>query len=46
MTTDATTKGYGGHINNMSFRDQWPKRKGREIHMNILELETVWIAYQ
>ena len=29
-----------------SFRCRWPAKKGRDTHINILELETVWMACQ
>ena len=30
-----------GHMSNLSFRGRWPVKKGRNTHINILELETV-----
>ena len=33
---------YGAHMNSPSFRVRWPAKKGRNTHINIQELETVW----
>ena len=41
VTTDCSKKGYGGHMNNLSFRGRWPAKKERNTHINILELETL-----
>ena len=46
VTTDVSKDGYGGHMNNLSFRGRWPAKKGRNTYINILEMETVWFACQ
>ena len=46
VTTDASKEGYGGHMNNLSFQGKWPAKKGKNTHINILEMETVWMACQ
>ena len=46
VTTGASKEGYGGHMNNLPFWGRWPAEKAKNTHINILELETVWIAYQ
>ena len=46
ITTDAPKEGYGGQINNLSFRGKWFVKKGRNTNINILELETVWMTCQ
>ena len=38
---DASTGGYRGYMINLSIKDQWAGRKGRETHINILKEETV-----
>ena len=35
-----------GFMKKLAFEDQWPGRKGREIHINLLELETFWKEFQ
>ena len=44
VTTDASTKGFGGECNRLAFQGEWPGSKGRDTHINLLELETVWKA--
>ena len=34
------------HMNKQSFRGRWPTKKGRNTYINILKLETVWMACQ
>ena len=46
MTPGASKEGYCGHMNHLSFRGRWPAKKGRNTHINILEMETVWMACQ
>ena len=46
VITDASTAGYGGHLNQLTFQGKWPGHKGKSTHINILELETVWKACQ
>ena len=41
VMTDASKEGYGGHINSLFFWGRWPAEKGKNTHINILELETV-----
>ena len=36
----------GHHMNNLSFQGRWPEKKGKNTHINILELNTVWKACQ
>ena len=42
VTSTDNTEGYKGHMNNLSFRDRLPAKKGRNSLINILELEIVW----
>ena len=42
VTTDALTKGFGREYNQLTFQGEWPGSKGRDTHINLLELETVW----
>ena len=44
ITTDALTKGFGGECNWLAFQGEWPGNKGRDTHINLLKLETVWKA--
>ena len=30
----------------LSFRDKWPEKKGKNMYINILEIETVWKGFQ
>ena len=46
VTTDVSKEGYGSQMNNLSLRGRWPAKKGRDTYINILELETVWMACQ
>ena len=41
VTTDASKEDCGGHMNKLSFSGRWPVNKSRDIHISILELETV-----
>ena len=41
IMTDASTKGFGGECNRLAFQGEWPGSKGRDMHINLLELETV-----
>ena len=45
MTKDASKEGYVAHVNNFSFRGRWPAKKETH-HINILELEIVWMTCQ
>ena len=42
ITTDALMKGFSGECNWLAFQGKWPGSKGRDTHINLLELETVW----
>ena len=42
IMTDALTKGFGGECNRLVFWGKWPGSKGRDTHINLLELETIW----
>ena len=33
-------------MNNLSFRGRWSAKKGRGTHINILEINIVWMACQ
>ena len=44
VTTDALTKGFSRECNWLAFQGEWPRSKGRDTHINLLELETVWKA--
>ena len=44
VMTDALTKGFGREWNQLAFGGEWPGSKGRDTHINLLELETVWKA--
>ena len=44
VTTDTSTKGFGGECNRLTFQGKWPGNKGRDTHINLLELETIWKA--
>ena len=44
VTTDASTKGFGGECNWLAFQGKWPGSKGRDTHINLLKLETIWKA--
>ena len=46
VSTDASKEGNGSHRNNLSFWGMWPAKQGKNTHINILELETEWIAWQ
>ena len=41
VTTDASTKGFGGECNQLAFKGEWPGSKGRDMHINLLKLEII-----
>ena len=44
VMTDASTKGFSGECNWLAFQGEWPGSKGRDTHINLLKLETIWKA--
>ena len=46
VTTDVSKEGYRGHMSSLSFWGRWPAEKCKSTHINILEVETVWMACQ
>lgn len=40
MTTDASNKGYGGHVNGQMFQGTWSEKE-KNLHINCLEMEAV-----
>ena len=46
VTADTLKDGYGGHMNNLSFRGKQHAKKGGTPNINILELKAVWKACQ
>ena len=44
VMTDALMKGFGRECNWLAFQGEWPGSKGRDTHINLLELETIWKA--
>ena len=37
VITDVSAEGCGGYMNNLPFKGQWPGRKGRKTHINLLK---------
>ena len=44
VMTDASTKGFGRECNWLAFQGEWPGSKGRDMYINLLKLETIWMA--
>ena len=44
VTTEASKEAYGSHVNNLSFRSRSAAKYDRNTPINILGLETLWMA--